>query len=50
MTVTIELRCPRCDRLVDDVWPVRRNDKLERMCPGCVAECRLRGDLVEVRT
>lgn len=43
-----ETPCPRCGRWADDVWDVTRNGKIERMCPGCVAECRVRGD--EVRT
>jgi hypothetical protein len=44
-----EMECPRCHELADDVWLVRRNGKLERMCPGCAATCRRRGDLLEVR-
>ena len=46
--MTEERRCPRCGEFVDDLWRVTRNDKLEVMCPGCVATCRTRGD--EVRT
>lgn len=41
-----ERPCPRCGHVVDDVWPVTRNGKIESMCPGCVGECRVRGDEV----
>lgn len=43
-----ETLCPRCREWVDDVWTVRRNGKYERMCPGCAADCRRRGDEVRL--
>jgi len=41
-------RCPRCDRGCDDLLRVRINYKLARMCPGCVGDRRMKGDLVDV--
>ena len=44
--MTTEKRCPRCGEIVDDLWRAVRNGKPEVMCPGCVATCRRRGDVV----
>lgn len=40
--------CTRCARGCDDLLRVRINYKVARVCPGCAADRRLKGDRVEV--
>lgn len=43
------LFCSWCSRACDDLLLVRLNGKENRLCPGCVADRRTKGDDVVVR-
>ena len=43
------LWCGRCSRGCDDLLLCEVNGKDQRLCPGCAADRRIRGDRVVVR-